>query len=242
MRAESPAFSTIGKSNLTLSFNFISNGQGLIDNASVYYNSGTGWTQLVNTIKSPVCGSGQGQWTAFNVALPASCDNNPNVQIGFNWTNNDDGVGTDPSVAVDNILVTSPGTGSVCTGTQSVTITQPSAISVTSANTNASCTSSNGAINITVSGASSPYTYLWSNGRTTEDISGIAAGTYTVTVSDANFCSTTFTSSISATPCGSVCNPSGNLIIYSNYDGGILTINVDQNIPNLIIGISTYEL
>jgi len=39
----------------------------------------------------------------------------------------------------------------------------------------------------------------------------------------------------------SICNPNGNLIIYSNYDGGILTINVDQNIPNLILGICTYE-
>jgi gliding motility-associated-like protein len=42
--------------------------------------------------------------------------------------------------------------------------------------------------------------------------------------------------------CGSTaCSPNGNLIIYSNYDGGILTINVDQNIPNLKVGICTYE-
>jgi gliding motility-associated-like protein len=39
----------------------------------------------------------------------------------------------------------------------------------------------------------------------------------------------------------SVCNSNGNLVVFSNYDGGILTINVDQNIPNLIIAISTYE-
>lgn len=38
-----------------------------------------------------------------------------------------------------------------------------------------------------------------------------------------------------------ICNTNGNLAIYSNYDGGILTINVDQNIPNLKIGICTYE-
>jgi gliding motility-associated-like protein len=37
------------------------------------------------------------------------------------------------------------------------------------------------------------------------------------------------------------CNTTGNLVIFSNYDGGILTINVDQNIPNLKIGICTYE-
>jgi hypothetical protein len=37
------------------------------------------------------------------------------------------------------------------------------------------------------------------------------------------------------------CDPQGNVIIYSNYDGGPLTINVDQNIPNLKIGILSYE-
>ncbi|MES2679669.1 MAG: T9SS type A sorting domain-containing protein [Bacteroidota bacterium] len=38
-----------------------------------------------------------------------------------------------------------------------------------------------------------------------------------------------------------VCNPNGNLIIYTNYDGGTLNINVDQNIPNLVIGVVGYE-
>ncbi len=39
----------------------------------------------------------------------------------------------------------------------------------------------------------------------------------------------------------SVCNAGGNLVIYSNYDGGYLNIDVDQNIPNLKIGVLTYE-
>lgn len=37
------------------------------------------------------------------------------------------------------------------------------------------------------------------------------------------------------------CDPNGNVIIYSNYDGGVLNINVDQNIPNLKIGVCSYE-
>jgi hypothetical protein len=37
------------------------------------------------------------------------------------------------------------------------------------------------------------------------------------------------------------CNPNGKIAIFSNYDGGILQINVDQNIPNLKIGIVSYE-
>ncbi len=38
-----------------------------------------------------------------------------------------------------------------------------------------------------------------------------------------------------------VCNPNGNIIIFSNYDGGLLNINVDVNIPNLKIGVVSYE-
>jgi len=38
-----------------------------------------------------------------------------------------------------------------------------------------------------------------------------------------------------------ICNPSGNLMIFTDYDGGILNINVDANIPNFKIGICSYE-
>lgn len=40
---------------------------------------------------------------------------------------------------------------------------------------------------------------------------------------------------------GTFCNPQGNVAIFSNYDGGALTINVDQDIPDLHIGIVSYE-
>ena len=37
-----------------------------------------------------------------------------------------------------------------------------------------------------------------------------------------------------------ICNPVGNLIIYSNYDGGDFTINIDENIPDIRIGLCSY--
>lgn len=40
---------------------------------------------------------------------------------------------------------------------------------------------------------------------------------------------------------GSFCDMNGNLMIFTNYDGGTLNINVDVNIPNLKIGVVTYE-
>ncbi|WP_298497842.1 Ig-like domain-containing protein, partial [uncultured Algibacter sp.] len=47
---------------------------------------------------------------------------------------------------------------------------------------------STGAIDISVSGGSAPFTYLWSNSTTSEDLLNIKAGTYTVTVTDSNAC------------------------------------------------------
>lgn len=81
--------------------------------------------------------------------------------------------------------------GSNCTGTASRIVTAPTAISATTVVTNASNGQNNGAINLTVTGGTPGYTYLWSNGQTTEDISGLAPGTYTVTVKDANNCTAT---------------------------------------------------
>jgi hypothetical protein len=46
-----------------------------------------------------------------------------------------------------------------------------------------------GSINLSVSGGNPNYTFLWSNGETTEDLNNLSTGEYTVTVTDANGCS-----------------------------------------------------
>ena len=48
----------------------------------------------------------------------------------------------------------------------------------------------NGSVSLTVTGGSSPYTYLWSNNATTQNEQNITAGTYAVTVTDAALCNT----------------------------------------------------
>ncbi len=55
--------------------------------------------------------------------------------------------------------------------------------------TNATCpTSTDGAIDVIVDPGGAPYTFLWSNGATTEDLSGLGVGTYTVTITDKDNC------------------------------------------------------
>jgi gliding motility-associated-like protein len=85
-----------------------------------------------------------------------------------------------------------------CTANASVTITQPqTGLSVATTQTNVLCFgNSTGAINATPSGGSAPYTYSWSNNATTQNLTAIPSGSYTVTVLDANGCTATATAVI----------------------------------------------
>lgn len=74
----------------------------------------------------------------------------------------------------------------------SFTITQPSSLSVVGSVTDIICfANSSGAISTTVSGGVAPYTYDWSNGFAIPNIAGLLAGTYSLTVTDNNGCSST---------------------------------------------------
>ncbi|HNP99253.1 MAG TPA: hypothetical protein PKK99_09370, partial [Bacteroidia bacterium] len=84
-----------------------------------------------------------------------------------------------------------------CTTTASATITEPTAISLSTTQVDVSCNGgNNGSIDLSVSGGTPGYTYSWSNSETTEDISGLVAGPYSVTVVDANGCSATTSATI----------------------------------------------
>jgi hypothetical protein len=80
-----------------------------------------------------------------------------------------------------------------CSASLSVTITEPvSALSASTSATNVLCNgNSTGAIDLTVSGGTSPYSYNWSNGLLIEDLSNLPAGPYTVVITDNNGCTLT---------------------------------------------------
>jgi gliding motility-associated-like protein len=79
-----------------------------------------------------------------------------------------------------------------CVGSTTVTIGEPNAIVVTETIVDANCGATDGSISLAAIGGSSPYTFAWTpNGETSNSISGIAAGSYSVTVTDDNGCTTT---------------------------------------------------
>ena len=105
IRASSPVINCTGKTNITLTFNYIMKGQANFDYATVWYFDGAIWSLLASPPQTAICHAGQGLWTNYTVSLPASANNNSNVQIGFNWQNNGDNIGTDPSVAIDSVTL-----------------------------------------------------------------------------------------------------------------------------------------
>jgi hypothetical protein len=85
-----------------------------------------------------------------------------------------------------------------CEATATYTVVQDiQTLSIVEDITSTICTAEIGAITITVTGGTEPYTYLWSGPDTftadTKDIADLAAGEYIVTVTDANGCEVTAT-------------------------------------------------
>lgn len=65
--------------------------------------------------------------------------------------------------------------------------------------TSFTCDKSNGSITASVTSGTPVYTYSWSNGLTTQSISGLSGGTYEVTVTDVNGCTAGSVSTVSGT-------------------------------------------
>lgn len=90
-----------------------------------------------------------------------------------------------------------------CTKTATTTVQEPSPISTVITPINPSCGgSANGVADLDVTGGTPSYTYLWSTGAVTQDITNLAAGSYSVTITDANNC--TAIDNISLFPSGSL--------------------------------------
>ena len=84
-----------------------------------------------------------------------------------------------------------------CSFQTSATVAEPNPIVITPTSTNIACYGfNNGSASVSVSGGMFPYSYLWSNGMMTNTLSFLAPGTYYVTVSDFNNCTSTASVSI----------------------------------------------
>jgi gliding motility-associated-like protein len=141
-----------------------------------------------------------------------------------------------------------------CAFTDSITLTEPGnpiegvlTPFVYPGGYNVTCfNSSNGAIDLSVMGGVSPYTYSWSTSATTQDVSGLSAGIYTVTITDSINCfktyqdtilqpdtiSTALLAQIYAGGFNITCNGASDGAINANYTGGSIGFTFAWTGPN----------
>ena len=238
---------TLNTQNLSIEFDYIGIGQQGFDFGTVLYstNGGSTWNNLQTISPAQTCASGQGLWSHVSFPLPAQCTNINSLRIGFQWQNDNDGVGSDPSLAINNVKITSPA--------------QPSVAASFTLSNDAPCMGDCISLSNTSSGAS---TYAWSFGdgqsstlQNPPQVCYAAPGTYNVQLiaCDANTCDTSttavtvqplLTGTVNVTSQGSYTWPFNGMVYTTSgtYIDTAANANACDSVVTLVLTISTGSL
>ena len=128
-----------------------------------------------------------------------------------------------------------------CSSTTTVTITEPTALSITTTSTD-EILGNDGTASVTASGGTAPYSITWQpGGMTTAAISGLTAGLYMVTVTDANGCGVTMEEQVGSQVGMSTLNLETALSVYPNPSATTITVSNSASIVFDQVGVYTSE-
>ena len=161
----------------------------LVDDFNVFSVNPCSYFNLSSTIYNPSCN----QFSDGSSVISASNDTLYSDTYSYLWS---DGQTGDSAVGLSAGLYSCIVSGNTfgCVDTIDVLIEDPSPITVSSIIVDASSsTNSDGSVDLTVSGGTpclpdSSYSFLWSTGDTTEDVSGLMTGPISCTITDCNGC------------------------------------------------------
>jgi hypothetical protein len=106
----------------------------------------------------------------------------------YNWSGGAGSTGTVSGLSAGNFTLTVTDDNG-CVKTASASLTNiPGPTSLTNVEDESCSGKNDGTIDLIVSGGTNPITYIWSNGAQSQDVSNLAPGSYTVTVTDGNNC------------------------------------------------------
>jgi gliding motility-associated-like protein len=169
--------------------------------------------------------------SSTNVSCNGGCNGtativpNPAGTYSYTWSPNVANTATASGLCAGTYSVTATDQ-SGCTTTQTISITEPAAITVSTSTIPADCGNTNGSATAVASGGTGAYAYSWntSPAQTTATANGLAAGSYVVTVTDANGCTATATATVNNTNnlVASVTSIT-NLSCFNSNDGAVVT-------------------
>lgn len=167
---------------------------------------------------------------AGNCGQPASLTAMPTGSgpFGYAWSNGEATATIFPQQSGSYTVVATDANG--CEASAAAQATVFSSLQSSTSTTPPTCASSaNGSIDLTVTGGNGPFSFLWSNQATTEDLTGIAAGNYTATITDANQCISVASVSLTGPqPLVAEAVPS---VILCNGSAGSVQLNIGGGTP-----------
>jgi len=184
---------------------------------------------IIDDLNVTVTGSNvlcAGESTGSATAFPSGGD----APYTFAWSNGSNTQSISGlSVGTHTILITD---ANGCTATGSYTVTQPNPLSVSIQSTNPLVCFGQADASLTAIGAGGTpaYSYAWSNGQVGQTITNLPAGTYTVTVTDANECTASTSFTVGQTSELDV-NLTGETIVCGEEDGGFAGTVVTGGMP-----------
>ena len=129
-----------------------------------------------------------------------------------------------------------------CTGSTTVIVTEPDALSLIVANViDATCAGNDGAATVAASGGTPGYTITWDNGLSGASVSGLAPGAYTATVTDANGCTTSVVVPIGSSQGPVITGVTGTATACAPPDGQIVISAVGNGMQYSIDGGVSYQ-
>ena len=159
---------------------------------SALYSSATGYFGVKPIVNEPNCygaATGSIQLSIVGGTAPYT----------YAWSGGLTGTNIVTNVPAGTFSVTVTDANNLTTS-YTVIVTQPYALNPSTNAANGGHGTNTGFIDLTVDGGTPGYSYNWSNGSTQQNLTGLAPGNYTCTITDAVGCTTTTSKTISSPP------------------------------------------